>query len=162
MAILTNSGRAAAAMSVKAQPIHMAWGGGDPAWDDLPVPAPEQAVATALLNEFGRRRATQVLYCTPDPQGELVVPTGRFTASSTPTKYLYLRFAFDFTEAQASVIREIAVFIGSIAKADVPAGQDYLVPSELQDPGMMLALEHIPKLIRSASVRQQFEFVIQF
>lgn len=160
MAILTNSGRAAAAMAVKAQPIHMAWGGGDPAWDDVPVPEP--ATATALLNEYGRRRATQVLYCTPDPQGELVVPTGRFTASATPTKYLYMRFAFDFTDAQASTIRELAVFIGSIAKVSVPAGQDYLVPSEVQDPGLMLALEHIPKLVRSASVRQQFEFVIQF
>ncbi len=160
MAILTNSGRAAAAMAVKAQPIHMAWGGGDPAWDDVPVPEP--ATATALLNEYGRRRATQVLYCLPDAQGELVVPTGRFTASATPTKYLYMRFAFDFTDAQASTIRELAVFIGTIANVSAPSGQDYLVPSEVQDPGLMLALEHIPKLVRSASVRQQFEFVIQF
>lgn len=160
MAILTNSGRAAAAMAVKAQPIHMAWGEGNPAWDDTPTP--EQATTTALINELGRRRATQVLFCTPDPNGELVVPTGRFAASATPTKYLYMRFAFDFTDAPASTIREIAVFIGSIAKAGVPAGQDYLIPSEVQDPGMMLALEHIPKLVRSASVRQQFEFVIQF
>lgn len=160
MAILTNSGRAAAAMAVKAQPIHMAWGGGDPEWDDVPVPEP--ATATALLNEYGRRRATQVLYCLPDAQGELVVPTGRFTASATPTKYLYMRFAFDFTDAQASTIRELAVFIGTIAKVSVPAGQEYLVPSEIEDSGLMLALEHIPKLVRSANVRQQFEFVIQF
>ena len=95
-------------------------------------------------------------------QGELVVPTGRFTASATPTKYLYMRFAFDFTDAQASTIRELSVFIGTIANVAVPAGQDYLVPSDVQDPGLMLALEHIPKLVRSASVRQQFEFVIQF
>lgn len=160
MAILTNSGRAAAAMAVKAQPIHMAWGGGDPNWDDVPVPEP--ATATALINEYGRRRAAQVLYCTPDPQGELIVPTGRFKASDTPTKYLYMRFAFDFTDAPASTLREIAVFIGTHAAAGVPSGQEYLIPSEVQDPGMMLALEHIPKLERSASVRQQFEFVIQF
>lgn len=160
MAILVNSGRAAAAASVKEQPIHMAWGGGDPAWDDVPVPEP--ATAEALVNELGRRRATQVLFCTPDPQGELVVPTGRFTASPMPTKHLYMRFAFDFTDAPASTIREIAVFIATAAKDTVPVGQEYLVPSEVESPGMMLALEHIPKLVRSASVRQQFEFVIQF
>lgn len=162
MAILTDSGRAAAAMAVKAQPIHLAWGGGDPAWDDLPDPAPEQTTTTALMNEYGRRRATQVLYCLPDVNGELVLPNGRFTASATPTKYLYMRFAFDFTDAPAAVIRELAVFIGTNAVAGVPPGQDYLIPAEIQDPGMMLALQHIPKLIRSASVRQQFEFVIQF
>lgn len=160
MAILTNSGRAAAAMAVKAQPIHMAWGEGNPDWDE--TPASESATATGLINEYGRRRAVQVLYCLPDAQGELIVPGGRFSVSIEPTKYLYMRFAFDFTDAPASTIREIAVFIGTIAKASVPVGQDYLIPSDVQDPGMMLALEHIPKLVRSASVRQQFEFVIQF
>lgn len=138
----------------------MAWGGGNTAWDT--TPEPEDTNATALVDELGRRRATQVLFCTPDPLGELVVPTGRFTASLTPTKYLYMRFAFDFTDAAASTIREVAVFIGTVAKDTVPPAQDYLIPFDVQDPGMMLALEHIPKLIRSASVRQQFEFVIQF
>lgn len=160
MAILTNSGRAAAAMAVKAQPIHMAWGEGNPDWDETPVA--ESATATGLINEYGRRRAVQALYCLPDPQGELVVPSGRFSVSVDPTKYLYMRFAFDFTDAPASTIREIAVFIGTIGQPSVPTGQDYLIPSDVQDPGMMLALEHIPKLVRSASVRQQFEFVIQF
>ena len=104
MAILVNSGRAAAAAAVKAQPIHMAWSSGDPSWDEAPVP--ELATAETLLNELGRRRASQVLFCTPDPQGELVVPTGRFTASTAPTKHLYMRFAFDFVDAPASTFND--------------------------------------------------------
>ena len=47
MAILTNSGRVAMAQSVKAQPIHLAWGSGSAAWDTTPVP--ESITATALL-----------------------------------------------------------------------------------------------------------------
>lgn len=160
MAILTDSGRAAAAAAIKAQSIHMAWGSGDPGWDVTPVPEP--ADSTALVNEVGRRRVTQTLFCLPDPEGELVVPTGRFTASAEPTKYLYLRFAFDFTDASASTIREIAVFSGTVAQPSVPPGQDYLTPAEIDDPGLMVVLERIPALIRSASVRQQFEYVIQF
>jgi len=160
MAILTNSGRAAAAAAIKAQSLYMAWGSGDPAWDVTPVPEP--AEATALVNEIGRRRVTQALFCLPDPQGELVVPTGRFTQSDTPTKYLYMRFSFDFTDAPASTIREVAVFSGTTVKVSVPAGQDYVIPSEIENPGLMLALEHIDALVRSSSVRQQFEFVIQF
>lgn len=159
MAILTNSGRAAVAASVKAQTIHMAWGSGDPAWDTTPVPEPLDA--TALVAELGRRKATQVLFCTPAADGELVVPQGRFSASSDPTKYLYMRFSFDFEDAAASTIREVAVFLGTVVKAGVPAGKDYVVPSELDKPGQMLVLERIAKLERSASIRQQFEFVIQ-
>nr|DAM52248.1 MAG TPA: baseplate protein [Caudoviricetes sp.] len=34
MAILTDSGRAAVANSIKAQPIHLAWGSGSVDWDD--------------------------------------------------------------------------------------------------------------------------------
>ena len=47
MAILTNSGRVAMAMSVKAQDLHLAWGSGDAAWDTTPVP--ESITAEALL-----------------------------------------------------------------------------------------------------------------
>lgn len=161
MAILTNSGRAAAAAAVKAQPIHMAWGTGLPAWDDAFVP--EDVTATALVDEIGRRRVTQVQFCLPDAQGELVVPTGRFSVSATPTKYLYMRFSFDFTDAPANTIREVAVFLNTTAKASVPAGKDYLVPADIESPGILLALEHLTtKLVRSSAVRQQFEFVIQF
>ena len=34
MAILTQSGRAAMAASIKTQPIHLAWGNGNPDWED--------------------------------------------------------------------------------------------------------------------------------
>ena len=34
MSILTQSGRAAIAASIKAQPIHLAWGNGNPDWED--------------------------------------------------------------------------------------------------------------------------------
>lgn len=85
MAILTNSGRVA--------------------WDTTPVP--ESIDSTALLAEIGRRKAT----CTPDEAGEIIVPTGRFTESLVPTKHLYMRFGFDFTDAPNATIRELAVFV---------------------------------------------------
>lgn len=160
MAILTDSGRSAVATAILAQPIHLAWGNGDIAWDA--TPAPETPATSQLLAEVGRRKVTQALYCKPDPAGELVVTEGRFTVSNTPTKYLYLRFAFDFTDASDQTIRELAVFIGTIAKSTVPLGQDYLLPSDIEDHGQLLVLEHIQKLVRSPQIRQQFEFVVQF
>jgi hypothetical protein len=160
MAILTDSGRAAVATSIKAQPIHLAWGSGSVDWD-VSEP-PETTGTTALLAEVGRRKVTQAMFCAPDPAGEIVVSEGRFTISEAPTKFLYLRFAFDFLDAQDATIRELGVFIGTQAKSSTPAGQDYLLPDDIQDPGQLLVIEYIQKLQRSPQIRQQFEFVVQF
>ncbi|MGL4459102.1 MAG: hypothetical protein ACRCUB_12070, partial [Plesiomonas shigelloides] len=89
MAILTDSGRAAVATAILAQPIHLGWGEGNVSWDSVPVP--ETPGTTVLVSEVGRRKVTQALYCKPDPAGELIVTEGRFSVSQTPTKYLYLR-----------------------------------------------------------------------
>lgn len=159
MAILTNSGRAALAAAIVAKPIHMAWGSGDAAWDTTPVAVTTSA--TALVSEIGRRTATQIKYCTPQTGGDLVVPTGEFTESLTPTKYIYLRFNFDFVDAPVAAIREVAVFSDTQLVSDLPSGQRYFTPSNVASPGILMVIERIPRFDRSPSVRQSFEFVIE-
>lgn len=158
MAILTTSGRTAMAIAIAAQPLHLAWGSGNAAWDDAPVS--ESIEATALVSEIGRRAVTLVQFCLPAPDGELVLPSGRFAIRSEPTNHLYLRFNFDFTDAPNSVIREAGVFLGTELKPALPIGQRYFTLADLTNPGTLLALEHFAKITRSSSVRQSFEFVL--
>jgi hypothetical protein len=160
MAVLTDSGRAAIATSVKDLEIHLAWGSGSAGWDTTPVG--ESVSATSLLNEVGRRKVSQTMYCVPDDAGGLVVPDGTFSPSSTPTKYLYMRFAFDFADSPTAIIREVGVFLRTTPKVSVPSGQAYLLPSEVLSPGQLLVVQHIAKIERNAAIRQQFEFVIEF
>lgn len=160
MAILTNSGRVAMAEAVMQRPIHLAWGSGNAAWDTTPVPVTTSE--TALVNEIGRRKVTQVRYCTPDAGGEIVVPTGTFTESLVPTRHLYLKFNYDFTDAPAASIREVAVFIGTTTDPGLPVGQMYFEPGDIVTPGILLVVERTPKFDRSPSVRQSFEFVVTF
>ncbi|EDY2030049.1 hypothetical protein GTB64_004491 [Salmonella enterica] len=141
------------------QPIHLAWGSGDVAWDAQRTDP--STGATDLEAEVGRRKVTQTMYCTPKSDGEIIVSQGRFTASVAPTKYLYLRFAYDFTDGAQATIRELGVFVGSQVSA-TPASPDYFLPAEVTSKGQLLVLEHIDKLVRSQNIRQQFEFVIQF
>lgn len=148
------------AESIMARPIHLAWGGGDAAWDTDPVP--ETVNDEALVDEIGRRLVSQARYCSPDETGEIIVPTGRFTESSTPTRHIYLRFNFDFDDAPAATIREVAVFVGTQADAGLPPGQMYFEPENVVDPGTLLVIERMQKFDRSPSVRQSFEFVITF
>ncbi|QEL57058.1 hypothetical protein [Chromobacterium paludis] len=158
MATLTHSGRTALAAALASQTLHFAWGVGDAAWDDKPVPEPVDA--TALLSEVGRRLITEVRFVTEDPAGEVVVPTGRYRVSADPTRHLLLRIAFEFGDAAASVIREVAVFAGTRTKPDLPAGQRYFTPDQMVAPGTLVALERITPIHRSPATRETFEHVI--
>lgn len=227
MAILTKSGRAAIAASIKQQPIHLACGTGDPTWesahtvtktfannqiqlDHKPVKdvsitqdntifiagtdysvdsvmgvitrlpngnlennatvsiaytyatPPEPITANALLNEVGRRTADEVLFCVGDEDGDLITPTGRFKASSTPTNNLFLRFTFDFDNASNQIIRELGVMVGTLTKPDLPPGQRYFEPTDIDESGILLVLERTVPLIRTAATREIFSFVVTF
>lgn len=158
MATLTNSGRAALAAALASQPLHFAWGSGLPAWDAAPVV--EAVTDTALVNEIGRRLVTDVKFVSEDPAGEIVVPTGRYTVSATPTRHLLIRIAYDFSDAPASVIREVALFAGTVTQAGLPAGQRYFEPGQITSPGTLVSLERSTPINRSPATRETFEHVI--
>jgi hypothetical protein len=160
VAVLTKSGRAAIASSIKNQQIHLAWGEGQSEWGD--GTAPEDVMATGLIHEVGRRRADEVLFVEGDDDGPLVTPTGRFSAVDYPTNNLFMRFTFDFENAANKTIRELGVFIDTVTNPDLPSGQWYFELNDIVDPGILLVLEHTVPLIRTAATRESFSFVITF
>lgn len=61
-------------MAMAAQPVHLTWGRGLPAWDAVAEPEPSNA--TALVHEVGRRLATFVGYIGAQPSREIELPSG--------------------------------------------------------------------------------------
>ena len=161
MAILTTSGRAALAGAVKQQTLHLALGSGNPAWDANGFP-PEPIAQTALLNEVGRRLVNEVQFVAADPEGEIVVPTGRYTISATPTNHLFIRVRFDFEDVPTAIVREQALFVGTVTAAGLPVGQRFFLPAEVTDPGILLVLQNSVPIVRQPSTRETFEFVVTF
>lgn len=102
----------------------------------------------------------EVSFCTGDPEGLLVTPTGRFSATETPTNQLYFHSTFDFEDASTETIRELGIFIGTEVFDDCKSGQRYFLPSELKNPGILLVLENTVPLIRTAATREAFSFVV--
>lgn len=229
MAILTQSGRAAMAASIKSQPIHLAWGNGSSDWEDdragdftfasdqidlsqtyikdvvvksqdeqttytaatdysvdsvtgiitrIPTGAiagdatvnvsyivdtpPEDITAEALMSEIGRRVVDEVVFCIPDEQGDLITPTGRFTAVAEPTNNLHMRFTFDFEDSPGEIIRELGIMVNTLLDGTLPAGQEYFQGADIIDPGILLVLEHTVPLVRTAATRETFSFVVTF
>ncbi|WP_020503760.1 hypothetical protein [Lamprocystis purpurea] len=159
MAVLTFSGRTALAVAIKEQPLHFAWGRGDPAWDLTPVGV--APTATALIDEIGRVLPAVVGYCVPDAAGSILVPTGQYAPSALPTNYLHLRFDFNYADAAGNTVREAGLFMGSVMVTGLPAGQRYFPPDAVAAPGILLAVERFPGIVRTAQVRQLFDFVLE-
>lgn len=159
MPILTKSGRVCIAESITLRAVHLAWGTGDGAWVSPPSENPN---ATALLAEVGRRTANVVGYVEPDVTGEIVLPTGNFTVSVTPTNSLLVTVNFDFADASSAVIREFGIFVGTETDVGLPGGQRYFTPGQVTDPGTLLHLENIAPIYRSPAIRESFQVVITF
>lgn len=160
MAILPKSGRAAIAKALKDVPAFLAWGTGDGAWGSTGIPA-ENPDATSLLAEIGRRKATSVDYAVPDTNGTIeIAGAGKFSVSTTPTRYLVYTFRFDFADAPTATLREIGLFINCTTDPALPVGQMYFTPAQVLQAGDLLQLENIAPIIRSAGSRETFQLLI--
>ena len=158
---LQDAGRIALAESFKAQPLHVAWGTGDPAWDTTSVAEPTNA--TALMAEVGRRTVTTVDYVLPDAGGDIHMPTGeRYAVSAAPTPTLYVRTVFDFADADGHTIRELALMVGTQPIAGLPAGLRYFTPAQIDHPGRLYLLNRDERIVRSGSTYQSVEFIVPF
>lgn len=161
MATLQDAGRIAIAKAVAALPIHIAIGRGLPAWDATPAQDPTDA--TALVDEIGRRLVADVGYCTPDPAGDIELPSGaRYARSATPTSYLYLRCPFDYADGQGETVREIAVFMGTKTDPALPPGQRFFTPAQVTDAGAIYLVERRVATQRTGLLRMLEEIIIPF
>ena len=159
--VLQDDGRTALAVAIKTQPLHVASGTGNPAWDSAPEPEPTNA--TTLLAEVGRRTVTIVDYVLPDAGGDIHMPTGeRYAVSAAPTPTLYVRTVFDFADADGHTIRELALMVGTQPIAGLPAGLRYFTPAQIDQPGRLYLLNRDERIVRSGSTYQSVEFIVPF
>lgn len=172
IATLTKSGRASIARKIAADPVYIAWGEGEAAWDDLAdAELPSLVDRTALYNPVGLRRASIVGFCEPSDTGDIVVPIGttptggveeaRYQQKTEPAPYLYIRAMFDFADASSATIREVGIMLDCEPQSDLPPGQMYFAPEQMAEAGDLLAIQILrPKILRSPAVRQIIEFVL--
>ena len=157
---LVNNGRTSFAMGFMNETLHLAWGSGNPDWDDVgvfPDGAPTPTVEeTALTAELGRRTVTQASYVEPDSNGDIEFPESRYTISATPTRRIYLRIAFLQTEEPAATIREVGLFMGT----ETTEAGNYLEPGDVDDPGLLVVAYRFAGIPRSSARREVFEFVL--
>ena len=160
MALLTNTGKLVLAQVFKSQRYWCAWGTGNPAWDGSGVSGSAYSPTvndTALVNEIGRRVASIVEYCTPNANGDIIVPSGKFSASSSRTRYVHLRFQFSLLDSPEATIREVGVFANAVIANGAP---NYITPAYVTTRGDLVAVERFDAVVLQDTPRRVFDFVI--
>lgn len=160
MALLTNTGKLVLAEVFKNKQYWCAWGTGDPSWDGSGVSGAAHAPTvndTALVNEIGRRIISNAEYCTPDANGDIVVPSGTYSASQSRTRYVHLRFNFSLLDSPEATIREVGVFANAVIANGAPS---YITPSYVTSPGDLVAVERFDAVVLQDTPRRVFDFVI--
>lgn len=160
--VFVDSGRQFMAQQLMAaSAVHLAWGGGDPSWSNGPPDV--DTAAAALTAEVGRRKATVTEYVEPDAGGEIDLgDLGTFTVVAGPTRYVYMRFTFDLADGVGEDIKEVGIFLNTVANGGVPGGQMYLVPAEVSSAGTLFSLSHLSpaeQFTANGVVRHQWEYL---
>lgn len=157
MTVVVNDIRTFMAEAIKEKPIFLAWGRGDGAWTE---PPPEERGRNTLLDPVGFRQVARRQFVVPDPDGEIVLSSGKWTISAEPTNHLYVEFRYDFEDGQGEKIREAMVYIGTVVKEGLPPGQKYFGMDEIDSLGRAALLQNFGPRERSVGTRSTYEYVI--
>lgn len=158
-AIYPNEGRKFMAYSLQqlASSVYVAWGNGSAGWDTTPVAA--TVSDTGLVAEHGRRKAAQVAFATVNAGGTIILDSGTYSLSVSPTNLLYVLGQFTLTDAVGEIIREVGVFGGTVLNGGV-SDTSYVLPAQ-RTAGYLMAVNRFTKFTRTNTARQNFEFVIE-
>jgi hypothetical protein len=159
MAIFTIGGREVVAELLLNQTFYLALGSGDPNWDiAIEPPSP---TATDLIDKFGLTRMRRFTYVVPNLDGEIqMADSSKFAASDAPSRYLYIAFRLDPSDAKGELIREAGLYWGTKLVEGTPAGQMYLEKQAVVSWGKLIHLDRFNSIERDGLIEQTFSFVL--
>ena len=155
-AVLVNDGRVLLAEALKDRPVLFGIGGGLSEWGEEEPPA-AALDSIGLVTPIIYKSAHVVQYVTPSPTGEVVLASGRYAVSETPTNHLNFQLMLDYGDVTEDV-REIHVYVDPT----LAAGQQLFTPTELESTGRLLVSERRKALTFDGNVGAMINQVVTF
>jgi len=115
---------------------------------------------TTLLDPVGYRKMKATYYLTPDEAGEISLPSGLYSISVDPTKYLYVETELDFADGAGEEIREFGLFANTTYVGSPPGGQMWYEAAEVDDPGNLVMKAHLGVFTLSGIVKEKFPHLL--
>lgn len=169
--VFTIGSRTIVAHLLMQQPLFLAVGSGDPAWDDIPPPAtPEEEALemaalskeTSLKNCVGFTRIRSKSFVTPDEAGTIVMLDGsKWSKTNDPVPAFMLEYLLDLEDATGVSLRENGIYVGTQFAASVPAGQMYVPLADVTSLGTLIQLTRFPPIVRDGSLSQSMTPILE-
>lgn len=105
--------------------------------------------------------------CVPDPAGTLVHRDTNYRivdaadAQDEQAYYVYIEATFDYDNLPVKPYRQVGVFTGLTRKTGVTLGQERLLPTEVEDVGVLEVLDNRKVIYRDADSRQNYSFIVE-
>lgn len=115
---------------------------------------------TELLSEIDCMKASVVSFCNPDDEGIIEAGGQRWTATRTPSKYVYLFFKYPADISLGKVIYQCGVFTNRVVSGEETTKP--VLSENVTEPGDMILIDNIAPFTQSELIRQYCEIVLEF
>lgn len=144
---------------VKSGDVYLVWGGlGQLSkWEGEPpqiLPTEER-----LSEELSYTKATSIEYLTQDENGDIEYEGIKFRRSESPTRTLKLTFKNNQSDLSSATIYQVGVRVGMELVEGISSDR-FLLPNQVLDTGYLIASVNIPPIIRSPSVTETREVIL--
>ncbi len=163
LSVFVAGSRIAFARFLMEQTLFIAVGSGNPAWDSLPDPTPEEeplrlaelAQESALENCIGVTRVRARSFMKADPNGDIILSDGSaWSVSISDTSTLRLEGRLDIADATGETVRETGVYLGTQISEAVPSGQMFIPLADVTSLGTLIQLHRFPPIVRDGTISQ--------
>lgn len=124
-------------------------------------PLPPDPSHHRLLREIGRRKILIKKYVYPDENGAIITLNNKWNESTVPTRHVYLYVGFDLNDASSSIIYQFGIFVDTVPIPEC-INYNYLNYNQVQNPGLLLSLEHTVPIYRNPATKEIHEIVMTF
>jgi hypothetical protein len=174
MAIKTSKFGVSRAVDFFYKSVYFGIGKSSPWVDDNEPPAPN--VDSTLLEPVGYRKADKVYLVVPHdgssvPDGTIVIDyTGgsqwkvvnEIQAYEEGASYIYIETSIQPSDFPTGDYRQVAVFTGLVRADGVDAGKAQLLPSEVEDEGIIQIVDNREPSTRNSSTKEFLSYLIKF
>ncbi|MGC5326425.1 hypothetical protein [Brevibacillus sp. SYSU BS000544] len=136
-------------------------------WNETET-VPQVTEGTTLQELVALKRADQVAFVVPDPNGTIEQQGQKWKiiseqeAKSIDCRWVYIQVWLNYDQFPVVTYRQTGIYTGLALKPGVPANKQIITISDVADLGFFIVANNRSPIPREATQKESIEFIIEF